>query len=165
MSEKLQFVPKKVTTLKKVLNMVWFILACLTIFGATVIHPVIFMVPAIGFTILWVFQQFRSNIEYEYTYYDGELRFARIKNKAKRKRIAVVNMDDVLAFAPKGDRSVYKYENDRNMPYKDLTSGNPDAKVYELVWKAEKAVTRFEIEPDDEILDAIAVKYARLVVR
>ena len=74
-------------------------------------------------------------------------------------------MDDVLAFAPKGDRSVYKYENDRNMPYKDLTSGNPDAKVYELVWKAEKAVTRFEIEPDDEILDAIAVKYARLVVR
>ncbi len=165
MREQLIFVPKKVSTVKKVLNMVWFILACVCFLGAIFITPVIFAIPAIGLTVLWVFQQFFSNIEYEYTYYDGDLKFAKIKNKAKRKRIAALQMDDVLQIAPKGDRSIYKYENDTTVKCKDLTSGNADAKVYVVVAKSESAITRFEFEPDGDMLDAIMVKYPRLVIK
>ena len=128
-------------------------------------NPVIFLIPGIAFALVWYFQAFRSDIEYEYTYYDGEFRFARIKAKSKRKAIGSVQMDDVLGFAPKGDRSVYKYENDKNLAYKDLTSGDPDAKVYELIAKGEKGLVRYEFEPDDEMLDEVMVKYPRSVVR
>lgn len=124
-----------------------------------------FVVPAVIFAIVWYFQTFRSEIEYEYTYYDGELRFARIKAKRKRKGLGKVQMEDVLAIAPKGDRSVYKYENDKSMMYKNLTSGDAGAKVYELVFKGEKGMNRYEFEPDEDMLDAILVKYPRLVIK
>ena len=90
---------------------------------------------------------------------------ARIKAKRKRKRMAEISMEDVLMIAPKGDRGVYKYENDKNVPCKNLTSGNADAKVYELIAKSENNITRYEFEPDEEMLDAIMVKYPRLVVK
>lgn len=165
MREQLIFVPKKVSTVKKVLNMVWFILACVCFLGAIFITPIVFAIPAIGFTVLWVFQQFFSYMEYEYTYYDGDLKFAKIKNKAKRKRIAALHMDDVLQIAPKGDRSIYKYENDTTVKCKDLTSGNADAKVYVVVAKSESAITRFQFEPDEDMLNAIMVKYPRVVIK
>ena len=39
------------------------------------------------------------------------------------------------------------------------------AKVYELVCKSEKGMCRYEFEPDEEMLDAIRVKYPRIVVK
>ena len=89
----------------------------------------------------------------------------RIKAKSRRKAIGSVQMDDVLGFAPRGDRSVYKYENDKNLAYKNLTSGDPEAKVYELIAKGEKGLVRYEFEPDDEMLNEVMVKYPRSVVR
>lgn len=162
MNEKLVIVPKTKTTGKKILNIVWFILTCLMLVLAMGIW--IFIIPAIAFGVLWYLGTFR-NIEFEYTYYDGEFRFARITNKSRRKHLARVDMSKVIAFAPKGERSVYKYENDRNLPYKNLTSGRADATVYELVFTGEKGMTRYEFEPDDEMLDAVMIKYPRSVIR
>ena len=164
MHEKLVIVPAGKTTLKKVLNILWFVLACFC-FLCSMIAPVIFLIPAIGLTVIWVWQAFRSHIEYEYTYYDGDLRIAKIKNKARRKRIAVVNMEDVILIAPKGDRSVYKYENDNSLKCKKLISGNSDAKIYELICKGENEICRYEFEPDEAMLDEMRIKYARLVTK
>ena len=108
---------------------------------------------------------FFSNIEYEYTYFDGDLKFAKISNKSRRKKIADINMEDVLVIAPKGDRSVYKYENDSSIKCKDLTSGSGSGRIYELITKKDEKLMRYEIEPDEEMLEAIRVKYARLVTK
>lgn len=164
MHEKLVIVPRKRSTLKKVLNMLWFVLACVS-FVLAIFVPVIFLLPAVIFAILWYFQAFRSDIEYEYTYYDGEFRFAKIKAKRKRKGLGRVSMEDVLTIAPKGERSVYKYENDKNLPYKDLTSGEAGAKIYELIFKGEKGINRYEFEPDEDMLDEVMVKYPRMVIK
>ena len=164
MHEKLVIVPRKKSTVKKILNVVWFVLACLCFLFAMWV-PILFAVPAIIFAIIWYFQAFRSDIEYEYTYYDGEFRFARIKAKRKRKGLGRVQMEDVLALAPKGDRSVYKYENDNSLACKDLTSGESGTKIYELVFKGEKGINRYEFEPDEEMLDAVMVKYPRAVIK
>ena len=153
MHEKLVIVPKQRTTGKKILIMVWFALACICILMSTFVTPLIFSVPAILFGVIWYFQAFQSDIEWEYTYFDGDLHMARIKAKRKRKRMAEISMEDVLMIAPKGDRG------------KNLTSGNADAKVYELIAKSENNITRYEFEPDEEMLDAIMVKYPRLVVK
>lgn len=165
MHEKLVIVPKKRTMGKKILIMLWFVLACIFILMSTFITPLIFSIPAVAFGVIWYFQAFQSDVEWEYTYFDGDLNFARIKAKRKRKRIAAISMDDVVAIAPKGDRSVYKYENDKNLTYKDLTSGAPEAKVYELICKNESNMMRFEFEPDEEMLDAMLVKYPRLIIK
>lgn len=164
MREKLVIVPKKKTTGKKILNIVWFVLACIC-FVCAMWVPIFFAIPAVIFAIIWYFQSFQSDIEYEYTYYDGEFRFARIKAKRKRKGLGRVSMEDVLAIAPRGDRSVYKYENDKSVAYKNLTSGDASAKVYELVFKGEKGINRYEFEPDEDMLDAVLVKYPRSVIK
>lgn len=164
MREVLVIVPKIKTGGKKVLNIVWFVLACL-MFILAMFVPVFFTIPAVVFAVIWYFQSFRSDTEYEYTYYDGELRMARIKAKSRRKNLAKIEMEDVIAIAPKGERSVYKYENDNSLTCKKLTSGAPDAKVYELICKGEKGMIRYEFEPDGEMLDAMLVKYPRIVIK
>lgn len=165
MSEKLVIVPKTVTFKKKVITMALFVIACVLLLLSVFVAPFLFFIPAILVAVLWVWQGFFSNAEFEYTYYDGDLRFAKIKNKSRRKKIAYINMEDALILAPKGDRSVYKYENDRSLKCCDLTSGRPDVKVYELIAKSGDNLMRFEFEPDEEMLKAILVKYARIVVK
>ena len=105
--------------------------------------------------------------EYEYTYYDGEFRFARIKAKSKRKAIGSVQMDDVLGFAPKGDRSVYKYENDDNVKVKDYTSGNNGTPYYDIILKdsAHNNYVLIKAELDSKYLDAVCFKNASKVIR
>lgn len=164
MGEKLVIVPKKRTIGKKVFDIGLFVLTCVMLVLAMLV-PVIFALPAIIGAALWYFLCFHSDIEFEYTYYDGEFRFAKIRGKSKRKNLGEVQMEDVITIAPKGDRSVYKYENDRSLVCKNLTSGSGDAKVYELICKGEKGMVRYEIEPDEEMLDAVMVKYPRVVVK
>ena len=101
------------------LTTAWFILACLMfLLAKTFVNPFIFLIPGIAFALVWVFQAFRSDIEYEYTYYDGELRFCTDQGKSKRKAIGSVQMDDVLDLLKRVTGSVYKYENDKNLAYK-----------------------------------------------
>ena len=163
MREILVIVAKKKTVVRKIMNIALFVLACL-LFVLAMGAPVL-TIPAIVVAVLWYFQGFHADFEFEYTYYDGDLRFARIRSKSRRKSLGIVQMDDVIKIAPKGDRSVYKYENDSSMTYKNLSSGEPGARVYELIFKGEKGLNRYEFEPDDEMLDAIMVKYPRSVVR
>ena len=124
-----------------------------------------FFVIGVVLAALWYWIFFKSGLEYEYSYFDGDLRFAKVIGKSRRKALGEYSIDDVVQIAPAGDRSVYKYENDKNLAYKDLTSGDSDAKVYELIAKGEKGLVRYEFEPDDEMLDEVMVKYPRSVVR
>ena len=165
MNEKLVIVPKLITPGKKIMTIVLFVMACVLLLLSTFVSPFFFFIPAILVTALWVWQGFFSNVEFEYTYYDGDLRFAKIKNKAKRKKMADINMEDVLILAPKGDRGVYKYENDKNLKCINLTSGSADVKVYELIAKNGEGLMHIEFEPDEEMLNAIRVKYPRIVVK
>ncbi len=165
MGEKLVIVPKRKTAANRIISIVWFFIACFCLVMASFLAPGIFFIPSLLFIMLWIWMTFYSFTEYEYTYFDGDLRFARIRNKARRKRIAEINMEDVIQIAPKGDRSVYKYENDRSVTYKNVTSGDPDAKIYEIICKGERSVVRYEFEPDDEMLEAMRMKYSRVIIK
>ena len=163
MTERLVIVPRKQVGLEKTLVMCFFAIACSMTFMSLFVSPIFSSLAIVGI-ILWVWRS-RRNIEFEYTYYDGDLRMAKIINKAKRKNIVSVNMEEVLIIAPKGDRSIYKYENDNSCRYRDLTSGDSSAKVYAVIFKDEKGMCRYEFEPDEAMLDAICVKYPRSVVK
>lgn len=102
--------------------------------------------------------------EYEYSYFDGDLRFAKIINKNKRKTLKGYSMEDVQIIAPIGDRSVQNYLNDSSVKVRDLRSGNPKANVYAMVVRDE-GTQLVKFEPDEKYLDAVCIKYRQKVVR
>ena len=108
---------------------------------------------------------YTRNYEYESSYFDGEVRFAKIINKSSRKRLPGYTMDEVLTIAPSGDRSVYRYEHEEKMTVRDYTSRNKDAKVYIMIAKGAKGLEMIKFEPDEKYLDAVCIKYRQKVVR
>jgi hypothetical protein len=126
----------------------------------------VFFLPfAIITGFVWYLFQFRSNKEFEYSYFDGDVRFAKVMNKSRRKSLGSYTMEEVLMIAPAGDRSMYKYENDATVHKLDYTSGNKGTPYYEMVIKDENSVKLVQFEPDDSYLDAVCIKYSQKVVR
>ena len=134
------------------------VLVLLSLLGAIVLFSIAIPTLAIGF-----FMNKRYS-EYEYSYFDGDVRFAKITNKNKRKTLKGYSMEDVLILAPINDRSMHQYQNNPEIKVRDLTSGNPKAKVYGMVVRSEGTVL-VKYEPDEAYLDAVCIKYRHKVVR
>ena len=114
---------------------------------------------------IWYLFQFRCNKEFEYSYFDGEVRFEKVMNKSRRKRLGMYSMEEVMQIAPSGDRCMYKYETDANVKKIDYTSGQTGVPYYEMVVKHENEIKLIKFEPDDKYLDAVCIKYAQKVIR
>jgi hypothetical protein len=111
------------------------------------------------------FLMFRSYKEYEYSYFDREVRFAKISNKSRRKALGTYSMEDVVTIAPAGDRSVQHYENDARVKVKNYTSRMKDVPYYEMVLQKDGDTLLFKLELDDAFLDAAERQYKMKVVR
>lgn len=155
-------VEQKKNILLKILEFVFLavgvVLALLSMY-AIVFLPLAMLAAGLGFFL------FTRNYEFEYSYFDGEVRFAKIINKSSRKNLKAYSMDEVYTIAPSGDRSVYRYENEEKLKVKDYTSKNKDAKIYVMIVKGKEGLEMIKFEPDDKYLDAICVKYRQKVVR
>ena len=119
----------------------------------------------IVFTFLWYLFQFQMNKEFEYSFFDGDVRFAKVMNKSRRKALKSFSMDEVIQIAPAGDRCVYRYENDQSVKVIDYTSGYKDVPYYDMIVKNQDQISLIKFEPDEKYLDAVCVKYAQKVVR
>ncbi|SDY21251.1 DUF6106 family protein [Lachnobacterium bovis] len=124
----------------------------------------IFMLAAIVSGILLYIQIFRMNIEYECSYFDGEVRFAVIKNKSKRKQLKSYSMEQVVQIAPAHDRSVINYERRKDVVKKNFTSHQKGVQYYEMVINTESGTMLVMFEPSQKYLDAVCVKYKQKVV-
>ena len=114
----------------------------------------------------WFLFNYMSNKEYEYSYFDGDVRFARITNKARRKALKGYTMEEVIQIAPSGDRSVSKFEMDKTAKVKDDTSGRKNAPYYVMVVSnGANGQSIIKFEPDKAYLDAVCIKYRQKVVR
>ena len=130
-----------------------------TLLGLLILFPFVIVFGSIAYVLK------KRMVEFEYSYFDGEIRFAKIINKSKRKAIGRYSMDDVLMIAPEGDRSVYSHSENQNLKHRDLSTGNPGAAVYVMVAKGEKGQEVIKFEPDERILDAMCIKYRMKVKR
>jgi len=124
-----------------------------------------FFLPTAVFGFLLGYFFHTRNYEYEYSFFDDDVRFAKIINKARRKKLPGYKMSEVIMIAPTGDRSVYNYENDSKAKIRRLNSGFPNAKVYVMVAKGEKGTELVYFEPDEKYLDAVCVKNGHKVKR
>ena len=130
-----------------------------------VVLGIYFFVPTAVFGIILGFFLQTRRYEFEYSYFDGEVRFAKIINKANRKKLPGYNMAEVIAIAPIGDASVAQYEKDSKVTVRKLQSGYANRKLFVMVAKGEKGVELVYFEPDDKYLDAVCVKYGYKVRR
>lgn len=120
---------------------------------------------AVAFVALWYYLMFRVYKEFEYSYFDGEVRFAKVMNKSRRKAIVSYIMEEVVMIAPAGDRSIYKYEEDKSLKVKDFTSHNKLKPYYVMVIQKGGDTSLIKFEPDEKYLDAVEFKYKQKVVR
>lgn len=120
---------------------------------------------AVVFGLIAYLMIMAQNTEFEYSYFDGELRFAKIKNKSRRKRLGIYSMESVAAIAPAGDRSVYNYENGNEFKKIDYTSGQKDVPYYDIVIKSPDENVLIKAELDDKFLTEVEKKYRSKVKR
>ena len=156
-------VPKKKNILLHACGLALMITGVLAVI-LTAIGFFVFLPVAVVGVLLGVFLRTR-NYEYEYSYFDGDVRFAKIINKSKRKNLKGYGMDDIITIAPIADRSVYQYLNNSRLTKKDYTSGNEGANIYVMVAKVSEGIDVIKFEPDEKYLDAVCMKYRQKVVR
>lgn len=164
MLEVFVLVKKKRSILMQFACAVVFMLALITLFFSCFIQFLI--IAAVVLACIWYLMQFQTNLEYEYSYFDGEVRFAKIMNKSYRKTLRSYSMDEVIAIAPSGDRSVYRYEMNSKIKCKNYTSGYAGEPYYVMVVHAQGiGDLMIKFQPDEEYLDAVCMKYGQKVVR
>lgn len=162
MSEVLVIVPVRRSFSTAFLSSMWLVL---TVFSLLLFCPnILALLFAMVFAFLWYVTTFHSGKEYEYSFFDEEVQFAKITNKSRRKILGQYSMEEVIQIAPEGDRSVFSYENDRQNKVVDYSS-HMKRPCYDMVVQRSGNVTVIRFEPDDDFLDAIARKYQQKLVR
>ena len=128
------------------------------------INPLMIL-PLCIFGVVGYCLTFSGKKEFEYSYFDGDVRFAKVMNKSRRKNLASYTMEEVMQIAPAGDRSVYKYETDSSIKAIDYTSHKKGVPFYVMAINKNGKMSMIKFEPDDRLLDAMMVKYASKEVR
>lgn len=125
----------------------------------------LFMIVAALLALGFYATHFLMNIEYEYAYFGGEIKIARISNKSRRKRLLAFTMDEVEKIAPRGHESVVRMENDKTYQVKDYTSHDKNVDFYEAFVNHDGNKYLVMFEPDEPFLDEIRTRYASKVVK
>lgn len=89
----------------------------------------LFMSPMVGFIlivaagVLTYFGFQRTDVEFEYLYLDKEITIDKVYSKAKRKRVAVLEVDKLEILAPQGSHQLDSYSN-RQVKTIDASAGH-----------------------------------------
>lgn len=148
-----------------ILRNVALLLVALTLLGCIWINMFSFAPLFIAAMAFWWWGTFRTGLEYEYTYFDGDLDFDKIRAKSKRKHILSIHMDNVTSIVPENDPSLYNIHQNSGAKIVDVSSRKPDRKVYEIVHQDAGVTTCIRFEPDEKFLDSISIKYGRKITR
>ena len=155
-------VEKKKSVLKAFMAWLCLCLALICLFLSCSMYS--FFIIGILFGALWYFLLFKSGLEYEYSYFDGEIRFARITGKSRRKSLGEIEMASVEKIAPAGDPGLAGFKNNSNLKVKDYTSRS-GAPYYEMIAKYDGNIMLYKLELDEKFINEVCKKYASKVVR
>lgn len=156
-------VSKEKSLLIKTTTLALFVVAAMS--SLYVVLGYIAFFPMALLTWIIAFMLHNRNCEYEYSYYDGELRFAKIVNMKSRKELKGYIMEEVIVIAPLEDNAIQQYVRDKNCVIRDLTTGRTDTKVYAAVAKGEKGTELVKYEPDEKYINEVCIKYGYKVRR
>lgn len=158
------FVDKKVSAGNIAARIACVVLLAVCIAGTavTMMIPLVLLAALFGFA--WYFLKQDAKSEYEYSYIEGTLSFAKIRAKSRRKAIAEIDMNDVILIAPSSAHELYNYHNNRQTMIRNCASGNAEARTYEVVYKRGSGSAVIIFEPDTDMLETIRRRYPRQVM-
>ncbi len=114
--------------------------------------------------LVWVtYLVFRNtNIEYEYSFFDGDLQVDKILNKKARKKLHTFPMSKMEFMAPEGSHHLGGQAGNRKQY--DYSANNEELKNYVAVLYDEKnQVSELKFTPNEELFNRLKNTYARKV--
>ena len=110
--------------------------------------------------LIWYWPRF--DVMLEYIYCDGQLDFDQIFGGEKRKNALRIEIEEADIIAPIDSPRLDGY---RHLPVKDMTSREPEAKVYGIATKQPYSEDKILIlfEPGEKMLDMMRAKSPRTV--
>lgn len=110
-----------------------------------------------------VFLMYRKvNVEYEYLFVNGELDIDMIFNRARRKRVFSMQLNELQVLAPVGSIELKHYQKAK---VTDYSSGRKDAKTYGMVILERGVHQMIIFEPKESIVEGFWMLAPRKVVR
>ena len=107
--------------------------------------------------------------EYEYIFLNGDLEFAKIIGKKKRKELLSVAMNEVELVAPLSSDKLAPYEKGDSSRYqeRDYSSAFPNHRnqMYAMICRTENQAYRIIFEPNEKLIEAMWQLAPRVVVK
>lgn len=127
--------------------------------------------PLIGTSLFFVFVPFglamviifvykMSDVEYEYTYFNGNIDIDKIMSKEYRKHLVSAELDQVEVIAPTGSLEIQQYRKVKKINYSSHKRGN---KTYQMVINHKGKRARIVFEPTQELLAEMKLAAPRKV--
>ncbi len=107
-----------------------------------------------GIAVLLFLFRDRLRTEYEYTFTNGDLDFAKVFNNQKRKTLGTMRVKNVDAFGPVDSNEFRKLINMPNLNRRNWFL-NRDANLYYFYYQKENVKNIIVLEPSEEMVDMI----------
>jgi hypothetical protein len=149
-----QLVSKKRTAKDGMITALVILAAILLVAASFLFIPQAFVLVVIivAYGAYWLVQ--RQNIEYEYSFTNGDLDIDKIINKSKRKRLISVSVKDFEAMAHVEDKD-HSHELSGFEKTLDFSSGEIKSNTYAAVFMHNNQKVKMIFEPNEEILKGI----------
>ena len=115
-------IPRKMTPLNLAMKVLPVVITVLFFLTGLLINP-LFLIAGMAMILADMWLLPRQNVEYEYSYVNGELDIAEIYSKKIRKEVAAFDMKEMEILAPVGSDSLAEY---KKLPVLDYTSGRSE---------------------------------------
>lgn len=152
---------KKKTTAKDILIKVALILATiisLLCFFSSTIFTILFVV--LVFVDYYVFK--RLDVEYEYTYFEGNLDIAKIMSKQSRKEMFTTDIkEDMEIIAPTDSPELQYHQVAKTLDFSTRVPGN---KTYTMVTLYKGQKVKMIFEPNEKMLNSMRDTVPRKVI-
>lgn len=128
----------------------------------TAFSAIIFIFAIIGVVLTWLAIR-NTNIEYEYSFFEGEFTVDRILNKSNRKCVKKFSFDKLELIVPKGSHRLGGNPNNNRRKY-NYSALDPELKDYVAVVIDDNAsAVEVIFTPNTELLEILNKKYPRKV--
>lgn len=137
------------------------ITALLLIFGA-VLSPLLLTLGIIMLPVSFVTSRNHYR-EYEYLLVADELDITLIKNRRKRKKQKSFLLSELQCMAPVKSHYLDRYHSNSNVKVYDYSSGNPEHRIYSMVFSSQGELCEVKVEPSETMLREIRMHHASIV--
>ncbi|MGN0375495.1 MAG: DUF6106 family protein [Butyrivibrio sp.] len=144
------------------LDSIFFAVSLFVFLFLTAYIALVLLIIGVGVLITWLVIR-GTNIEYEYSFFEGEFTVDKIINKSKRKRLKKVNMDKMEFIAPEGSRHLGGKQDSSHQMF-NYSALDPEYTNYvALVYSEGGAPMEITFSPNEELLEVLKRKYPRKV--